>query len=126
MKTLIVLAVVAILSSAGPIWAQAPAQAPADKAAAKKPPVRSVSGTVKSTSADTVVVGGRDKGKDTEWTFAVEPTTDIRKGTKSITAGDLKAGEGVNVRFVEQDGKALARSIIVRGKSAPAAKAVKP
>jgi hypothetical protein len=79
---------------------------------------------VKSSSLDTVVVAGRDKGKDAEWTFAVEPTTDIRKGAKSIVAGDLKPGDAVQVRFIEQDGKATARSIVVKGKvAAPTKKA---
>ena len=77
---------------------------PEPKASAKTPP-RSVSGTVRSSSPDTVVVTGRDKGKDSEWTFAVEPTTNIRKGSKAIVASDLKPGDGVDVRFVERNGK---------------------
>ena len=64
-----------------------------------------------------LVVAGRDKGRgDAEWTFAVEPTTNIRKGGKSIIAGDLKPGDSVQVRFTEQGGKAMARSITVKGK----------
>jgi hypothetical protein len=101
--------------------ASAQAQAPdtaaggkqADKPAAKKA-TRNVSGTVRSASPETVVVAGRDKGKDAEWTFAVEPTTNIRKGSKSITAGGLKAGDAVQVRYRERDGKALAESILVK------------
>jgi len=92
---------------------------PAAKTVDKKVASRNVRGTVKSSSSDTVVVAGRDKGKDAEWTFAVEPTTDIRKGTKSIVAGDLKPGDAVQVRFTEQDGKAMARSIVVKGKGGP-------
>jgi hypothetical protein len=86
---------------------------PADKPAATKA-TRNVSGTVRSGSPETVVVAGRDKGRDTEWTFAVGPTTNIRKGSKSITAGDLKAGDAVQVRYLERDGKAVAESILVK------------
>jgi hypothetical protein len=85
-------------------------------------PTRNVSGTVRTATTDTIVVSGRDKGKDAEWTFAVEPTTSIRKGTKSITAGDLKPGDAIHVRYVERDGKATAQSIIVRGPRKPAPK----
>ena len=91
------------------------AQAQTPKAAA-----RSVTGTVRSSSADTVVVTGREKGKDNEWTFAVEPTTNIRKGTKAIIASDLKPGDGVDVRFVERNGKPHVEMIRVnvRGQAA--------
>jgi Domain of unknown function (DUF5666) len=125
-KTLVMLAVVGALSFGTVALAQTSSAPVPDKgAAAKKPTVRNVSGTVKSTSSETVVVAGRDKGKDAEWTFAVEPTTDIRKGMKSIVATDLKLGDAVQVRFTEQDGKAVARSITVRGKSAATAKKTK-
>jgi len=82
-----------------------------------------VSGTVRSASADTVVVAGRDKGKDAEWTFAVEPVTNIRKGSKAIVAGDLRAGDPVYVRYVERDGKATAESIVVKAPRKEAKKA---
>jgi hypothetical protein len=79
-----------------------------------KPPSSNVTGTVLSASSETVVVSGRSKGKDAEWTFAVMPTTNIRKGSKSIVAGDLKAGDTVQVRYVEEGGKATAQSIVVK------------
>jgi hypothetical protein len=85
--------------------------------------LRNVSGTVRSASADTVVVAGRDKGKDAEWTFAVEPVTNIRKGSKAIVAGDLRAGDPVYVRYVERDGKATAESIVVKAPRKEAKKA---
>ena len=122
MSTLMVVLVAFLLVSAGVAGAQPAAPAVGSKQAT----VRNVSGTVKSTSADAVVVAGRDKGKDIEWTFGVEPTTDIRKGTKSIMAADLKPGESVQVRFTQQDGKAVARSILVRGKGGTAEKKTKP
>jgi hypothetical protein len=88
--------------------------------AAKKPMARNASGTVKSASADSVVVAGKEKGKDTEWTFAVDPKTKVRKANKDMPAGDLKAGDPVQVRYVEQEGKAVAQSITVAGKSTSA------
>jgi hypothetical protein len=95
-------------------------------ASPSKTPPRNVSGTIKSSSQEMVVVAGRDKGRDAEWTFAVEPTTDIRKGGKSIVARDLKPGDVVQVRFTEADGKAMARSIVVKAKDAPTARKAKP
>jgi Cu/Ag efflux protein CusF len=120
----VALALALVLGVAGVAAAQAPTSGStaAKKTDVQKPASRSVSGTVKSASLETVVVTGRDKGKDAEWTFAVEPTTNIRKGDKSIVAGDLKPGDVVQVRFAEQDGRAVARSILVKGKDAAARK----
>jgi hypothetical protein len=81
---------------------------------APKQATRSISGTVRSATPDVVVVGGREKGKDSEWTFAVDTTTNIRKGTKAIVPADLRAGDAVQVRFRERDGKAVAHSIVVK------------
>jgi hypothetical protein len=104
-------AVALVIGSASLLLAQSSGPA---KSAAKKAS-RKVSGTVRSSSPDIVVVSGRDKGKDAEWTFAVDPTTNIRKGSKAIVPGDLKAGDAVQIRFVERDGKAVAQSIVVKG-----------
>src|SRR5256885_6583020 len=48
----------------------------------KKMSSKSASGAVKSASADSVVVAGKEKGKDAEWTFAVDPKTKVKKGGK--------------------------------------------
>ena len=102
----------------------------AEKPAAemKKPPGRDANGTVKTSAADTLVVTGKAKGKDAEWTFAVGPKTQVRKGGKDITAADLAAGDPVHVRYHENAGKAVADSVMVKAsgsakKSADAAKA---
>jgi hypothetical protein len=89
----------------------------------KKAATKSASGTVKSASADSLVVGGKMKGKDEEWTFAVDPKTTIKKGGKAITAADVKAGDSVQVKFTEDAGKMMAQSVMV--KAAPAKKAEK-
>jgi hypothetical protein len=109
--------------------APAPAEKKTETATTKtkKMPSKNASGTVKSASADSVVVAGKVKGKETEWTFAVDPKTSIKKAGKSVTAADLKEGDQVSVRYMEMDGKATAQAITVRGgsmaKKAPAAKA---
>ena len=89
-----------------------------DKAAdkgEKKMAAKNAKGTVKSAAADSIVVAGKEKGKDAEWTFAVNPSTKIKKAGKDITAGDLKAGDPVNVKYMEKDGKAMAQTVMVQG-----------
>jgi Domain of unknown function (DUF5666) len=109
-----------------PTTAPAPAQKPAEMKpkAAEGPRAKSASGAVKSASADSIVVAGKEKGqtaKDVEWTFAVDSKTAIRKAGKAITARDLRTGDHVHVRYTDQDGKPTAVAIQVRP-SAPAAK----
>jgi hypothetical protein len=105
----------------------APKAAEKPAAEMKKPATRDANGTVKSSAADSVVVTGKAKGKDAEWTFAVGPKTQIRKGGKDITAADLAAGDPVHVRYHEDAGKAVADSVMVKAsgsakKTADAAK----
>jgi Domain of unknown function (DUF5666) len=78
-------------------------------------------GTVKSAGADSLVVAGKEKGKDAEWTFGVDAKTSIKKGGKTITAADLKAGDPVTVQYAQHDGKSMAQSITVKA-PAPAKK----
>lgn len=95
----------------------------AEKKADKKPAAKNASGTVKSASADSIVVAGKEKGKEMEWTFAVDPKTKIKKSGKEAMAADLKAGDTVQVKYTEEGGKATAQS--VTAKEAKAAKADK-
>jgi Cu/Ag efflux protein CusF len=119
-KTLALMALLFTLATAANAAAQAVGSeaSPTDRMESRKATTRNINGIVKSSSPDTVVVTGHEKGKDMEWTFAVEVTTDIRKGGKSIVPGDLKRGDAVQVRFTEQEGKATARSILVKGNAA--------
>jgi uncharacterized protein DUF5666 len=80
----------------------------------KKAKAKSASGTVKSASADSLVVEGKGKNAK-EWTFAVDPNTKIKKSGKDVAAADLQAGDAVNVRYTDQDGKMVAQSVMVRG-----------
>lgn len=111
--------VVFVAGLSGYALAQAPApeQKPmaGEKKAEKKMSAKYASGTVKSASGDSVVVAGKAKNKEAEWTFAVDPKTKIKKAGKDIAAGDLKAGDNVQVRYMEHDGKTVAQSITVRG-----------
>ena len=90
---------------------------PADKGE-KKMAAKNAKGTVKSAAADSIVVAGKEKGKDAEWTFAVDPATKIKKGGKDVPAGDLKAGDSVSVKYMEKDGKATAQTVMVHGGAA--------
>ena len=89
----------------------------------KKAATKSASGTVKSASADSLVVGGKMKGKDEEWTFGVDSKTAVKKGSKAIMAADVKPGDSVQVKYTEDAGKMMAQSVTV--KAAPAKKAEK-
>jgi hypothetical protein len=91
-----------------------------EKKADKKPATKSAHGAVKSASADSIVVAGKDKGKDAEWTFAVDPKTKIKRGGKDAMAADIKAGDSVQVKYTEDGGKATAQSVMA--KEAKAAK----
>lgn len=113
---------------AGAATAQTPAtQAPAEKKAdekkmdtksdAKKASSRTAVGTVKSASDSSLVVAGKAKGKETEWTFGVDPNTKIKKAGKDVTAKDVAAGDKVTVKYTDQDGKMTASNVTV---SAPA------
>ena len=84
----------------------------------KKPAAKTAKGTVKSASSDSLVVGGKMKGKDEEWTFGVDSKTSIKKGGKAITAGDVKAGDSVTVKYTEDAGKMTAQSVAVAGAAA--------
>src|SRR5262245_54985951 len=103
----------------------APATTPAQKPAEAKPKAdvkkaKNAMGTVKSASADSLVVAGKEKGKDAEWTFAVDSKTAIRKSGKAITAADLKPGDQVQVRYMDHDGKATAMAVQVKAGAASA------
>ena len=116
----LVVALAFVAGSAAVVVAQTPTPAPAEKKAdkpaeTKKMPVRNANGTVKAASADSIVVAGKEKHKEVEWTFAVDPKTSIRRGGKSITAADLKPGDSVHVRYMDMDGKAVAHSIMAKG-----------
>ena len=119
-------AVALVAAITGPVVAQTPPAekktdaATATKPAEKKMAVKTANGTVKSATADSIVVSGKDKGKDVEWTFNVNDKTQIKKGGKDVAVKDLAAGDGVNVRYMDHEGKSVASAINVRSKPAVA------
>jgi len=78
---------------------------------AKKPATKTATGMVKSASPDSIVVAGKDKGKDAEWTFAVDDKTKVKKAGKDMTAKDLAPGDKVTVRYMDHDGKSTAMTV---------------
>jgi hypothetical protein len=96
--------------------AKAPA---AGKAEVKKQTTKTAAGTVKSASADSlVVVAGKDKK---EWTFAVDKDTKITKGGKPAKVEEVAADDTATVTYVEQDGKMHAKTVAVKAAKPTAA-----
>jgi hypothetical protein len=114
-----------LFASLGLVAAQEkPAQAPAKpQPCSAKPAVaklKRASGTLKSASADSLVieVTGTDKSKK-DWTFALDKSSRLSKGGKSVTAKDVAAGDSARVSYEEKDGKMTAKSVTL---TAPAKK----
>jgi hypothetical protein len=108
-------AVAVTVAAASACFAQAPPR-PGQKGTDTKPTpptAQTAIGTVKSVVADSIVVAGKVKGKDTEWTFAVDPTTKVRKASQDVTAAQLAPGDPVRVRYVEHEGRTVAQHIAV-------------
>jgi hypothetical protein len=116
-----------VFAASGLVGAQTPAPAPKveDKkdASMKKAPHHTAVGTVKMAGPDNVVVAGKTKGKETEWTFALNDKTKIKKAGKDVTAKDLAAGDKVTVRYMDEGGKMTAMSVSASAASKQAAKA---
>ncbi len=102
---------------AGSTAAPAPSSSKPAKAAAKKPAVKSVSGTVKSAAPDSLVLVDK---KDKEWTFTLDKATKIRKANKTAEPKDLAEKDAATVSYTEADGKMHATAVTV--KPPPAAK----
>lgn len=109
-----------------PAATPAPGQKPAEMKKSDVKKAKTAVGTVKSASADSLMVAGKEKGKDAEWTFAVDSKTAIRKSGKSITAADLKPGDQVQVRYMDHEGKATAMAVQVKPGAASAKAPAQP
>jgi hypothetical protein len=103
---------------AAPAPAPAPAApAPTQKTPAHKEKAKSAAGTVKSASADSLVlVASKDKK---EWTFELDKDTKITKAGKAATAADLAADDSARVTYIEHDGKMHATSVSAKPKAKP-------
>ena len=104
-----------------PAPATKPAEKMADKPAAK---LKQASGTVKSASDTTLVVEATQKDKTKkEWSFALDKTTKLTKGGKSVTLKDVVAGDSATVSYEESGGKMTAKRVTLK---APAKAASQP
>jgi hypothetical protein len=73
---------------------------------------RSVTGTVKKTTENGLVVVGREAGqKDKEWAFALDPGTRIDAGGKMKAVSELREGDAVTVTYTNRDGKIVAQTV---------------
>lgn len=122
MKKLVAL-LVSLVFAAGAAGLAVAAEEKTDKApkAEKKMAAKSAHGTVKSASADSVVVAGKEKGKEAEWTFGVDAKTVVKKAGKTAMAADLQAGDSVQVKYMEMDGKMVAQAITAKAAKKTAA-----
>ena len=89
----------------------------------KKAPHHTAVGTVKTAGPDNLVVAGKSKGKETEWTFALNDKTKVKKAGKEVMAKDLAAGDKVTVRYMDEGGKMTAMTVSASAPSKQAAKA---
>jgi len=76
--------------------------------------IRSVTGTVKKTTENGLVVAGRETGsKDRDWAFVLEGGTRIDSGGQVRGVSDLRQGDPVTVTYTNRDGKIVAQSVTV-------------
>jgi hypothetical protein len=114
-----------MFASSGLVVAQTPPPAPKadEKTSMKKVPHHTAVGMVKTAGPDNIVVAGKTKGKDTEWTFALNDKTKIKKAGKDVTAKDIAPGDKVTVRYMDEGGKMTAMTVSASTTSKQAAKA---
>ena len=104
-----------VFASAGFVGAQTPP--PATKTeekkdtSMKKAPHHTAVGTVKTAGPDNLVVAGKSKGKDMEWTFATNDKTKVKKAGKEVAVKDLAPGDKVTVRYMDEGGKMTAMTV---------------
>ena len=89
----------------------------------KKAPHHTAVGTVKTAGPDNLVVAGKSKGKEMEWTFALNEKTKVKKAGKEVMAKDLAPGDKVTVRYMDEGGKMTAMTVNASAASKQAAKA---
>ena len=119
-----------VFASAGLVVAQTPATKADDKkmedkkdSSMKKAPHHTAVGTVKTAGTDNLVVGGKSKGKEMEWTFAINDQTKVKKAGKEVMVKDLAPGDKVTVRYMDEGGKMTAMTVNASAGSKQAAKA---
>jgi Cu/Ag efflux protein CusF len=86
----------------------------AQKAAKPAAAAASHVGTVKAVNPAAGTLTVAEKEGDAE--VSVSDKTAIKKGKESVKLSDLKLGDEVTVVYVKQDGKDVARSVMIKGK----------
>ena len=103
------------LGVTGPVLAQDTKSGTAkDPGASKSSATRRVDGVVKSVQPDGFVVSGKEQNKERDWAFAITDKTTMKQGTKQAGPEALKPGVAVAVNYIEQDGKVIAQSVMVK------------
>ena len=79
---------------------------------AEKPKIKWVTGEVKAVDAKAMTIAVMKKDKETVVT--VNDKTKIMMGKEKKTLADVKAGDQVKVRYIEVDGKNMAKSVAIK------------
>ena len=98
-----------------------PAPKPVAPAKPAAPKAKTATGTVKSATADTLVLVGKDKK---EMSFGVTKDTKVTKDGKTAEAVKLAENDSATVTYTEAEGKMTAQK--VTAKTPKTAAAVKP
>jgi hypothetical protein len=70
----------------------------------------SVTGTIKQTMDNGLVVVGRETGKaDREWAFTLDASTRVDRAGQAVS--DLRQGDPVTVSYTNRDGKVVAQNV---------------
>ena len=72
----------------------------------------SVTGTIKHTMDNGLVVVGRETGKaDREWAFTLDASTRVDRAGRVQAVSDLRQGDPVTVSYTNRDGKVVAQNV---------------
>ncbi|HTG83904.1 MAG TPA: hypothetical protein VL853_03805 [Gemmatimonadales bacterium] len=72
----------------------------------------SVTGTIKQTMDNGLVVVGRETGKaDREWAFTLDASTRVDRAGRVQAVSDLRQGDPVTVSYTNRDGKVVAQNV---------------
>lgn len=95
------------------------ASAPSQETTKSKDGTRTVTGIVKSATANGFVVTGKEQNKERDWAFSVDHKTSVRRGSQAGSVTDLKAGDKVTVNYADRDGKVVTQTVTVSDGARP-------
>jgi len=94
--------------------AAAPVVEQKEAATAKKEKAKSTQVTGEITAVDAAANTFTVKGRKGDVTLSVDDKTKIMAGKEVKTLADLKAGEKVTVKYIETDGKNMAKGVKIK------------